>query len=66
MDTHFKKCLDLVLDFNDQAADAAFIEKAKEALTFFLGEWIDELQDGFVNGMQDVVLFFRENFKALI
>jgi hypothetical protein len=65
VDTHFKKCLDLVLDYSD-SSDLAFIEQAKDALTFFIGEWIDELQDGFINGMQDVVIFFRENFKTLI
>jgi hypothetical protein len=32
----------------------------------FIGEWIDETQDGFVNGMQDVVIFYRENLKLMI
>lgn len=38
----------------------------KDIISNFVGEWIDEIQDGFVNGMQDVVLFLRENLKKLI
>lgn len=38
----------------------------KDALAYFIGEWVDELQDGFLNGIQDVVMFYRENFKVLI
>ena len=35
-------------------------------MTDFIGEWIDETQDGFENGMSDVVQFFRENVAILI
>lgn len=66
VDTHFARILDVILDFDDSQTDAQFIEEMKDVLAFFIGEWIDELQDGFINGMQDVVLFFRENFKAII
>jgi hypothetical protein len=38
----------------------------KDDVSYFIGEWIEELQDGFVNGMSDVVIFFRENAKVLI
>lgn len=38
----------------------------KDALSYFIGEWIEELQDGFQNGLTDVVVFFRDNFKALL
>ena len=67
IDIHFTRVLDVILDFNSaQESDEVFIELMKDALTYFIGEWIDELQDGFMNGIQDVVIFFRENFKALI
>lgn len=38
----------------------------KDALAYFIGDMIDELQDGFINGYSDVVVFFRENFKKLL
>jgi len=66
VDTHFTRILDVILDFDDTQSDAIFIEEMKDALAYFIGEWIEELQDGFMNGMQDVVVFFRENFKILI
>jgi uncharacterized protein YrrD len=67
VDTHFAKALNAILDFDEASGtDAQFVEKAKEILIQFVGEWIDELQDGMTNGMSDVVVFLRENFKALI
>ena len=66
VDTHLTRILDVILDFDDTQSDAIFIEEMKDALAYFIGEWIEELQDGFMNGMQDVVVFFRENFKILI
>jgi len=38
----------------------------KDVISYALGDTIDELQDGFENGMQDVVILFRENLKGLI
>ena len=38
----------------------------KDVLAEAIGEAIDELQDGFVNGMSDVVVFFRSNFRILL
>jgi hypothetical protein len=35
-------------------------------LTDFIGEWIDELKDGFMNLMSDVIVFFRENVTSII
>lgn len=67
VDTHFARILDLILDFDDQTRpDSEFIEEMKDALTYFIGELIDELQDGFQNGMQDTVVFLRENIINLI
>jgi len=66
VDSHFAKGLNLILDFDESAPDAEFVELIKDSLIFFIGEWIDELQDGFKNGMSDVVVFLRENFKKLI
>ena len=44
VDTHFAKALNIILDFDDNTGtDAQFVEKAKEILIFFVGEWIDEL-----------------------
>lgn len=64
IETHFAKLLDTVL--NSSGNDAQFIEEMKDAFAAFIGEWIDELQDGFANGMSDVVIFFRENLKVMI
>ena len=67
VDTYFKTLLDTVLDFDSSTrSDKEFVQEMKDILTLFVGETIDELQDGFVNGMQDVVIFCRENFKVLI
>ena len=66
VDTHFGRVLDVILDFDSSKSDAQFIEEMKDALAHFVGEWIEELEDGFHNGMQDVVIFFRENFKTVI
>lgn len=38
----------------------------KDELSDFIGEWIEELQDGFVNGISDVVAFFRANFRVML
>jgi len=38
----------------------------KIVMTNFIGEWIEELQDGFNNGIEDVVVFFRENLKIIL
>lgn len=54
------------MDFDDNTrSDAEFIESMKDVLSDAIGEAIDELQDGFVNGMSDVVIFFRHNFKTM-
>lgn len=67
IDTHFTRFIDLILDFDDvNRNDVEFIEEFKNALKFFLGEWIDELQDGYQNGMSDVVVFLRENILNII
>jgi len=67
VDTHFTRLIDIVLDFDENTrTDAEFIEEMKGALKYFLGEWIDELQDGFQNGMSDVVIFLRENILNII
>lgn len=67
IDNHFGRVLDVILDFEASGQpDSQFIEEMKDALAYFIGEWIEELEDGFHNGMQDVVIFFRENFKKLI
>lgn len=38
----------------------------KKRLSNFLGEWIENLLDGFVNGMDDINIFFSENVKKLL
>lgn len=38
----------------------------KDELSDLIGEWIEELVDGFVNGMSNVVVFFRTNFKVML
>ena len=67
IDNHFVRIIDLILDFDSaNSTDANFIEEMKDALSFLIGEWIEELEDGFHNGMQDVVIFFRENLKRVV
>lgn len=66
-DIHFIKILNTILDFDEKnRTDEEFINIMTDVLSDFIGEWVDELQDGFVNGMQDAVVFFRENFRVLI
>lgn len=67
VDSHFARIVDLILDFDDQARpDSEFIEEMKNAITYFIGELVDELQDGFQNGMQDTIVFLKENILNLI
>jgi hypothetical protein len=66
IDTHFIKVINAIMDFDENQGDAHFVEHMKDIFANFIGEWIEELQDGFVNGMSDVVVFFRENFKIMI
>jgi hypothetical protein len=59
--------MDVILDFDPETRpDSEFIEEMKDALIYFFGDLIEELQDGFSNGMQDVVIFMRENILKLI
>lgn len=51
VDTHFSDLLDVILDFDENQSDSIFILDIKDALAYFIGDWIDELQDGFINGM---------------
>jgi hypothetical protein len=67
VDTHFIKILNSILDFDDKnKTDAEFIELMKDEFSDLIGEWIEELQDGFVDGMSDVVVFFRTNFRIML
>jgi hypothetical protein len=67
VDTHLARIMDVILDFDpDTRPDSEFIEEIKDALIYFFGDLIEELQDGFSNGMQDVVIFMRENILKLI
>jgi hypothetical protein len=50
IDNHFGRIIDVILDF-EGSTDAQFIEEMMDALAFFIGEWIEELEDGFHNGM---------------
>jgi hypothetical protein len=43
VDIHFSKGLNVILDFDESAPDAQFVELIKDSLIFFIGEWIDEL-----------------------
>lgn len=67
VDTHLTRIMDVILDFDPETRpDSEFIEEMKDALIYFFGDLIEELQDGFSNGMQDVVIFMRENILKLI
>jgi hypothetical protein len=66
VDTHLTRIMDVILDFDPETRpDSEFIEEMKDALIYFFGDLIEELQDGFSNGMQDVVIFMRENILKL-
>ena len=44
VDSHFARIVDLILDFDDQTRpDSVFIDEMKDALTYFIGELVDEL-----------------------
>lgn len=32
----------------------------------FIGEWIEELEDGFENGRDDVITFFKQNISIML
>lgn len=67
LDTYMIKFINVILDHDDKTTpDAVFVENLKSTLVWFIGEWIDELQDGFVNGMQDVIIFFRKNLEKVL
>lgn len=59
LDTHIIKLINLVLDHDEESeSEDDFNDKLGDWNLRFLGEWIDELQDGLVNGQQDALLFF--------
>lgn len=67
VDTHLVRIMDIILDFdNESRPDSEFIQELMDAIIFFMGDLIEELQDGFSSGMQDVVIFLRENILKLI
>eukprot|EP00347_Sterkiella_histriomuscorum_P022410 403338593 len=67
VDTHFIKIINAILDFDDHnKTDADFIDEMKDHFADLIGEWIEELQDGFVNGLSDVVVFLRSNFRVML
>lgn len=44
VDSHFARIVDLILDFDDQKRpDSEFMEEMKDAITYFIGELVDEL-----------------------
>jgi len=44
VDSHFARIVDIILDFDDQTRpDSVFIDEMKDALTYFIGELVDEL-----------------------
>jgi len=62
IDDHLYKLLDITLDFDDKKdAEQKYLSDIKVALEDFIGEWVDEMQDGFEDGMTDVVRFFKDN-----
>lgn len=56
IDTHLIRFINLVLDNTGPEED--FRQNIGNWGIRFLGEWIDELQDGFSNGLQDTLQFF--------
>ena len=44
IDSHFARIVDLILDFDDQTRpDSVFIDEMRDALSYFIGELVDEL-----------------------
>ena len=65
IDSHFERIINSILDFDDaQRSDTEFIEMIKDRMADFIGELTEELQDGFHNGLSDVILFFRANVRV--
>lgn len=67
IDKHFIKILNAIMDFDEnKQSDNDFIEIIKLVCSGFIGETIDELKEGFLNELPDVIVFFRENLKTLV
>jgi PleD family two-component response regulator len=51
IEKHYLRIFNFILDFDSSKSDTEFIEGISDVLSYFIGEWIEELQDGFENGM---------------
>ena len=60
----FPSYLDQFLDF--QGSDEDFVQLLKRLATQFIGQYIGEVEDGFIEGLNDILPFIQENLKALI
>ena len=56
--------LDLVLDFKGD--DKKFVDTMKIKSSIVINKWIDELEEGFVDGSDDVIPFLKENVSELL
>ena len=54
----------LSLDF--EGTDAEFVQTNKNMAIEIIGEVIGEIEDGFIDGMNDVLPFIKENMKTMI
>jgi hypothetical protein len=71
IDDNMINFIDIVMDsspnssgnLSEEQIAIEFGIKIKKQTIHFIGEWIDELKDGFTDGMTDTVFFFRENIN---
>lgn len=56
--------LDLVLDFKGD--DKKFVDTVKVKSSTVITKWIDDLEEGFVDGSDDVFPFLKENVSELL
>ena len=63
------RIIDEIMDFrraeNEEESKfgTRYIESIQRSLSWMLGEWIDELKEGFENGIRDVLMFLRVNLE---
>lgn len=56
--------VDLILDFKGD--DNAFVNMLKGKMGTTIASWIDELEEGFVNGPDNVIAFLKENVAEIL
>ena len=61
----FPQIVDGILDFQGQNKND-FIDLVNKRCTGFVGQYVAEVEDGFIEGVPDIMVFIRENIKAMM